>query len=288
MRSIFREISLFLVSSTLCFGLEETAPFIPNSVSYNGVDLIAQSANGSRDRSNGEQQPVLGYDQRVQIGGNYTYCWITPEGNSDLSGSLGGAQGIYEYRPLYSIYAGAAFSYRIGTTSNEVGTRELQDFNPQARLGYTFSKANIFDRLSLFTGFGARYMAETVSVGSLSLDFDYTTFYIPLGFLLERTVVKNFMIGCNFQWMPQVLPMVRIDLLDGAQWDLTYQLLNFFVEVPFTFSVYDNCCKISVCPFFETWRDGESTAETLTRLTLSLPGNTYMFTGVNVNFGFSY
>jgi hypothetical protein len=283
---MFLGISMLLAGPALCLAADS---LIENPVSSHSGDFIDHSCDVSyRDSCMEEQQPACGYDQRLQIGGNYTYCWISPEGSSTVSGNLGGAQGIYEYRPLESIYAGAAFSYRIGTTSNDIGTRKLQDFNPQARVGYTFSNANIVDRLSVFTGFGARYMAETVSIGSASLDFDYTTFYVPLGFLLERTVVNHFLIGCNFQWMPQVLPMVRIDLLDGAQWDLTYQLLNFFVEVPFTFSACDDRYTISICPYFETWRDGASTAETLTALTLSLPGNKYIFTGVNVNFGFSY
>lgn len=232
--------------------------------------------------------PVRSHEQRVQIGGNYTYAWITPDGNDDTKGSLGGAQFLYEYRPVDFIYAATAFSYRTGNTKNGAGHREVEDFNPQARLGYTFSWDDLIDRFTLFTGVGARYMAEKVSVGNTSLHFDYTTFYVPLGFLFEQKVVDHFLIGCNFQWMPQVFPMVRIDLLDGAQWDISYQLCNFFVEVPFILSLYDDKFTVSFSPFVETWRDGKSKAKTLTNLALSLPGNKYLFTGINVNFGYSF
>lgn len=236
-----------------------------------------------------EEKPVCGYDHRIQIGGNYTYAWITPQDNPTTTGSLGGVIGIYEYRPLESVYAGAAFSYRIGTTTDDVGSRELQDFNPQGRVGYTFADVyNTVDRFTLFSGFGVRYMGEIVTLGTATLDLNYTTLYIPVGFLLEHSINDDVSIGCNFQWMPQVLPMVRLIPLNGAEWDLTLQLLNFCVEIPITMTLCEDRYTLSINPFFETWRDGESTAETLTGLTLGLPGNTYFFTGVNVNFGFNF
>jgi|JI9StandDraft_1071089.scaffolds.fasta_scaffold11913_4 hypothetical protein len=227
-------------------------------------------------------------DHRLQIGGNYSYCWLKPDGNPTLHGNLGGAQGIYEYRPIEAGYGALAFNYRIGKVSHDSSSRKLQDFNPQARFGYTFGDYCYLDRLTFFTGFGARYMTEKASSGSASIEFDYTTFYVPVGFLWEQEVVDSFSIGINFQWLAQVLPMVRIKPLNNAQWDLSYQLLNFFVEVPFIFSSCDETFMLSINPFFECWRDGHTKATTLTGLALGLPGNKYLFTGVYVNFGFSF
>lgn len=231
---------------------------------------------------------VCGFEQRFQIGGNYTYAWVKPDGNPSTSGSLGGLQAIYEYRPIRSIYAAGAFSYRIGNTTNDVGSRELQDFNQQARLGYTYSEKNKIDRMTLFTGLGARFMAETVEVGTASVDYDYTEFYVPLGVLLERKITSYFTMCCNFQWMPQIFPTVWIEPLTGARWSLKYQLANFFVELPFLFTFMEEKYALSINPFFETWRNGASTAETLNGLSLALPGNTYYFGGVNVNFAVSF
>ncbi len=227
---------------------------------------------------------------RFQIGGNYTYAWVTPEGNSTTTGSLGGVQALYEYRPLNSIYAGAAFAWRQGTTDNDIGERKLQDFNIQERLGYTFALSCDSARLAPFTGIGVRYLPETVRISSSSVDFDYTEFYVPVGFLFEHEVNSTFSWGCNFQWMPQVFPLVRIQPLAGARWDLTYQLNNFFVEVPFKISACDNHFSLIVAPFFETWHDGESTAKTdsLIVLELGLPKNKYIFTGVNVNLAYAF
>lgn len=289
-------VALLLTPLSLCFGNSDSEDYATLDLDDEDEEEYTLSAQGENLQEcppspapQCQQESVCcPYEHRLQIGGNYTYCWITPDGNSTTKGSLGGVVALYEYRPLQSIYAGAAFGYRIGNTTNSIGSRKLQDFNSQVRIGYTFCPSLALDRFTLFTGVGARFMPEKVKVGSASLDFDYTTFYVPLGFLAEFEVSDYFSIGCNFQWMPQVFPIVRISPLSGAWWDLTYQLCNFFVEVPFMFSFCNDRYALSINPFFETWRDGRSKAETLTGLTLSLPGNKYTFTGVNINFAFSF
>ncbi len=229
------------------------------------------------------------YPHRVQVGGSYAYNWITPEGNPTTSGNLGGVQALYEYRPLNSVYAAAAFHWRGGKTTKSGSSRTLDDFNVQERVGYTLPYRATCFRLSLFTGVGARYMAETVKVGDASAVFDYLTFYVPLGFLFERQIINALSIGCNFQWMPQALPMVRISPLSGTRWDLTYQLSNFFVEVPFKISPWKNGqLEFIIAPFFDYWKDGHTTATTARGLALNLPGNTYLFAGVNVNLAYSF
>lgn len=229
------------------------------------------------------------YGHRFQIGGNYTYAWITPEQNSTTSGSMGGGQAIYEYCYPWAPYFGVAFDFKIGRTSDDVGTRSLNNYNPQVRVGYTLSCNTNSLAWTFFTGLGARYMAETVKISTTSLDFDYTEFYVPIGFLFEKMVISCFSIGCNFQWMPQVFPLVQIDPLSGARWDLTYQLANFFVEVPFKVYFFDDCrYSLSINPYFESWRNGQSTAITQTNLPLNLPGNKYIFTGLNLNLVFAF
>jgi len=132
-------------------------------------------------------------------------------------------------------------------------------------------------------------MAEKVEVSASTLRVDYTEFYVPVGLAFEKPVVPAFTVGCNFQWMPQVFPMVRINPLNGARWDLTYELWNFYVDVPFKISPWKTrCFEFIIDPFFEYWKDGHTTATTARGLALNLPGNKYLFAGVNVNFAFSF
>ena len=232
---------------------------------------------------------VVAYPQRFQVGGTYAYSWITPKGNPTTSGNLGGVQAIYEYRPLGSVYAGAAFNWRAGKTTKNDSSRTLEDFNLQERLGYTFTTDPNSLRFTLFTGVGARYMAEKVKVETASVKFDYTEFYVPVGVLFDQPIISALSIGLNVQWMPQVFPMVKIKPLSGARWDLTYQWANFAADMPFTITPFQNR-KFSfiIDPFFEYWRDGHTTAKTNRGLTLNLPGNKYLFAGVNVNLAFSF
>ena len=236
-----------------------------------------------------KKEPCCEFSEQFQIGGNYSYVWIKPKGNHTTHGSLGGVRAIYEHRPQDSIYAAAAFSWRSGTTEHGETKRTLQDFNGQERIGYTFGKRRIGSaRLTLFTGVGVRYLAEKVSVHSTHLVMDYTEFYVPVGFLFEDKVNSLFAWGCNVQWMPQVFPMVRLKPLSRAQWSLTYKLSNFLIEFPFTFSTCSNRFSVIVSPFLESWHDGHSTAKTTAGLVLGLPSNSYLFTGVNVSFGWSF
>jgi hypothetical protein len=219
---------------------------------------------------------------------------MTPDGNPELVGNLVGGQAIYEYRPIKSAYVATSLVYRYGLvyqygpTDNVIATRELEDLNPQLRVGYTFSKETTVRRLTFFTGIGTRYRAEEVTVGSSSVKFTYNEFYVPLGALFEKKFGRYFSLGCNFQWMPQVYPVVKIKPLDGAWWDLVYQIGNYSVEVPIKFSTEDDRYALSFSPYYEIWYDGASTAETLTGLSLALPGNKYIFTGLNVNIGISF
>lgn len=226
-------------------------------------------------------------DHRVQVGGNYTYAWVRPTANPTTSGSLGGAQAIYEYQPGNWLYAALAFNYRQGSTQGGVSKRTLLDLDSQERLGYTFANRNQTYRLGLFSGLGGRYMSEKVTVGSTSVTFNYTHFYVPVGFLYDYTCNSWLNWGLNFQWRPQIFPTVQIVPLDGARWILTKHIDNFSIDMPIAFQCTEHLSCI-IAPFFELWHDGQTTAETLTGLLLALPGNRYCFAGVNVNLAWEF
>jgi hypothetical protein len=242
-----------------------------------------------------ENQEARHYQNRIQIGGNYTYAWITPHGNPTTHGSMGGTQFLYEFCPRNTLYAGLMFNWRIGkTTHGDIPSRSLQDFNLQNRLGYTVWCDTYKMGGSLFSGLGARYMPETVKSDLRSVDFDYTTFYVPVGILFEKEFTSMFSCGLNFIWLPPIFPTVHIQPLTGAWWSLHYRLDNFFVEVPFKITACSNRFFFIMSPFFEIWHDGHSTAHTTLGfdgpkgLMLGLPANRYLFTGINVNFGIAF
>ncbi len=287
----FRLFGMILVLSSIALFSDEDAVSVDIPDSENSIERSVASMNAPASTPYAGDCCPCPYGEavsRFQLGGNYTYAWVTPEGSPTTQGSLGGAQAIYEYRPLDNLYAGVAFAWRMGDTSKRAGERSLLDFDIQERIGYTYSELFLCDsRFTFFTGFGCRYLGEDVSFGASSVDFNYTEFYIPVGFLFEKRKNSTFAYGVNVQWMPQVLPMVQIVPLDGARWILKKELLNFSVDIPLTF-YWSDCTSITFDPFFQSWRDGHTTAKTITGLALGLPGNKYLFAGVNVNFAKSF
>lgn len=235
------------------------------------------------ESSHQEECCIQTYDHRLQIGPNFTYCWVSPEGNSSTDGPLGGAQALYEYRPFDFFYGAIAFNWRQGSTDNSVTKRNLIDVHAQERLGYTFALSCYSSRLTLFSGLGGRYMSEKVTTGSSSVTFNYAQFYVPVGFLADYEINSCFNWGLGFQWRPQFYPTVDIIPIDGARWKLRKKLDNFYAEMPLTIKLSDSF-SWTLNPFFEYWNDGETLAATTLGLPLALPSNQYYFVGLDVNF----
>lgn len=220
----------------------------------------------------------------VEIGGNYTYLHLEPEGLDSVSGSLGGLQVSYEYQPLHRIYQGVTFLWRQGNLDGDGPSRSFFDIDTQARIGYTFGFYCDEWIVSAFTGLGYRHMGEGLS----DVDLNYNTLYIPVGFVSSWEFMDSWHIGANFQWRPQAYPTVKIDPLDGARWITEYRLANFLVEIPISYTFCpENRFAIVLKPFFEFWEDGQTTAEIL-GLALGLPQNKYLFGGVMLNLRYSF
>ena len=242
------------------------------------------------DESPNVEQTVETLDSRIQIGGNYTYVKIHANGHNSFTGSLGGAQGIYEYRPMDFFYGAAKLDWRMGPTHGHAGKRSLLYIDAQERLGYTFASDDEEWLLTLYSGFGYRHYGEnfTPKDGS-SVKFNYNEIYVPVGGLVDYAVTDCFVIGLGFAWMPQVYPTVSIVPLKGARWVITNQLANFFVELPLTITMGDEKrFTLMINPHYQYWRDGHTTAKTSSGVKLALPGNTYNFGGIDVNFGYQF
>lgn len=229
-------------------------------------------------------------DSRIQIGGNYAYVTMKPDGHRTFHGNLGGMQAIYEYRPMNCFYAAGKFIWRQGDTDGAVGKRSILYFDGQERMGYTFAPDRKDWFWTLFTGLGFRYIDQkfTPDIGN-KLHFRYNEFYVPVGFVSNYDVNSWFSIGANLTWMAQIFPTMTISSLHGARWTLKKTLVNFYAELPLTFGLPDNnTYQLTITPFYEHWQDGHSTAKLSNGVPLGIPRNTYNFYGVELNFGFCF
>jgi hypothetical protein len=239
-----------------------------------------------------EQQDVtciIERNSRLQIGGNYTRAHLKIIDQPSFNGNLGGAQGIYEFRPWNNFYAALSVNWKQGNTHNGQGSRFLVYADAHERFGYTFASRCRNWTASLFTGMGYRHIGHRLSTGAMRIKFQYNELYVPLGIVSDYMFNSCFAGGLNFIWMPQVYPTVKIAPLKGARWIIKRSINNFLAELPLTFTLSSSRrYTLILKPFYEYWQDGKSTAKTATGLALGLPGNTYNFWGVEVNFGFAF
>lgn len=225
------------------------------------------------------------YDSIFEVGGSYSYLWLKPEGDNTFEGSLGGAQAIYEYKPKNFLYQGLKFSWRQGSTKVDDSSRFILDFDAQERIGYTISRCNHDWKATLFTGFGYRYLGQNLKQPALeNLRFGYNEFYVPVGFLVGGPVSSSVKLGINVTWMPQAFPTLALDPLHGAYWTLDRKYVNFSFEAPISYVLTKSKdLAIQFKPFFQYWEDGRTTAVAPNGVSLSIPQNTYLFAGAEVN-----
>jgi len=237
-----------------------------------------------------EAGSVLASENVVQVGANYTYANLHVEGQSSFHGNLGGIQGSYEYIPWNGIYGGLRVVWRQGTTSNSEADRKLCYVDVQERVGYSFASCGCDWLLTLFSGFGYRYLGHTLEQSDASpVRFRYNEYYVPVGILSEHYFNSCWSLGANLIWMPQVDPTVGIVPLHGARWNLTNYLGNLLVELPISYHFMGNgCYSIVLKPFYERWGDGRSTAQAFNGQKLGLPKNRYNFWGLELNFSLNF
>ncbi len=225
-----------------------------------------------------------------EVGGDYTYMTLRPDGNPSFHGSLGGLQGIFEYRPKDHFYGAATLAWKQGKVRGSGSTRSILFIDTQERLGYSIGTENNRAMVTLFSGLGYRYVGQHLKPSTgRSLNFNYSEIYVPVGLIAYGNLTPSFTFGAAGTWMPQVFPTVSIVPLKGSRWDLTRKIGNYFVELIFDFAVTeDKQFHIILNPFYERWKDGHTTAKTTSGVVLGIPGNTYNFWGLDLNFAYYF
>ena len=221
---------------------------------------------------------ALQAEQSLQVGGNYSHVNIKVHGHPSFDGNLGGVQAKYECTLDNCFFGALNVLWKAGNTSGSGYERCFSYVDAHEKFGYSF------EYFTPFTGFGFRYYNQKLTPPAIR--FEYSEFYIPVGFLSEYPICCHSALGLNFTWMPQADSIVLISPLKGARWVLQKRMSNFLVELPFTYSC--NCWSLIFKPFFESWEDGRSTAVNSLGEPLGLPGNSYIFWGAELNFALSF
>jgi hypothetical protein len=227
--------------------------------------------------------PCAGKDSVVYVGANYTYVNIEPKGLASFDGSMGGMQGLYQYRPLNCIYMGVGAHWRYGSNHGNEGKRDLLDADIHERIGYTLACRGLL--VTLYSGFGYRHLSHHLKPNSgTPIKLYYNEFYVPLGLLTEWNINPCLCLGLNAVWMPQVYPTVAISRISDARWALRNTYANVNVGLPLTYRCrWMGKWRLVLKPYFEFWQDGSTKSQTSFGEPLGLPKNTYTFWGIDLN-----
>lgn len=145
------------------------------------------------------------------------------------------------------------------------------------------------EALFSFLRIGLSTQCRKVIRNGHTLHFYYNEFYIPVGFSFRGRLNCVVSLGLNFQWMPQVYSTLAIHPLKGARWCLNNKYANFRAELPLTMCASQkHHISVVLQPFFEYWREGHTSARTQLGTSLHVPGNTYLFAGVELNLAHSF
>lgn len=216
----------------------------------------------------------------IRVGASYSYLWlqqaVTHQGN------LWGAQGIYEYRPKHGLYEALKGHYRQGSVTYRDTTNKYQilDLEGEGRLGWTKQYDRYKGKVTFFSGFGYRYIEQKdVTIPSLPFRYDYSNFYVPVGFLAERNLRDHWYAGVNFTWMAQVFDFVDVVPNADTHYATDRKFANFLVEAPISYRYAHMLLEFK--PFFEYWQNGSAPA-------LGYGVTDYIFVGAEFNFGYAF
>ena len=221
------------------------------------------------------------FHSRLQVGGEYTYLHLKPQRKAAFNGSLGGAQGMYEYWANCHFYTGAKFNWRQGSVTRHSKDRSILYMDGQAKIGSIIGSKKDGTSWTIFTGFGYHYLKQEQG----RLDLKYSEFYVPLGMSMEYTVNPWFAVDVNVTWMPQVISNVRAN---SSNRHLTRKIPNFNFGCAFDFMTKNKRFHVIITPFGEYWQDGAGRSIKKSRRTLKVRSNTYQYWGVDLNFGFCF
>lgn len=180
-------------------------------------------------------------------------------------------------------------AWKAGDTSVANTKRLLTYVDAEERIGYSYCFCSDWST-TLFSGFGYRYLSHKLKQTGLSpIRFNYNEFYIPVGLLTDYCFSSCWSLGLHFTWRPQIFSTVLIQPLGGTHWSLVETTDNFLVELPLTFFLPANSClSLILKPFYEHWKDGESTATTSSGNALGLSRNNYNFYGIELNVAYAF
>lgn len=233
---------------------------------------------------------------------NRTRVWAGPEvfhlrlgvdKINNYRGYLGGVVGGFERKYVWDLYVNVNGSYALGRLNGQSSrSRFVHDMFVEGLFGGSIPLTACHNLLfTPYLGFGYTHVIQHLRASGLpSLNFKYSKYYLPLGFIFDYMPISWVNVGLDFKWMPQIDPTLKVVDLSGGRWELAYKQ-GFFVKLPieFIFKKHERYFwNVGVVPFFRWMKDGQTQAVTNNGTRLAIPENQYTYWGGQVTFAINF
>ncbi len=221
---------------------------------------------------------MFGYNSTLLFGPSLGAAQLKATGVGTFRGGMWGGFAAYEYardRGLYAYPVVRAATGHLKMSDSSSSMRNTQ-VNYGTRLGYvyTFGKNNSF-QIVPYTGYFGTWIEQKQSIEGFS-PFTYTFDmpYIPVGAQLAYTFTRHISLKGLYQYQIDILPRLKISVLDGAYWELSRRG-DQYAELTLTLQ---RCRKyaLQLTSYVQTSNTGSSKAVTAQGMPLGVQAQDYI------------
>lgn len=186
-----------------------------------------------------------------------------PANETHFSGAVTGGMVEYSFCKPWNIYVDGNFMWSTGSLTNDSKNRRIiHHQRTECQLGYTFpfAKGHIFE-FTPFLGLGFNYFSEYIK-GPVDYSLSYSSYYVPVGFLLMSYYQDWLFAGVRFIWLAEFDSYLKISFQKGVNWKIGNQN-NLHVDLPIGVrlgSLKQFGCKLQ--PYWTYLRQGKPSAVT--------------------------
>lgn len=175
--------------------------------------------------------------------------WTFDSTPIDSTKSMWGANAGFEFTQPNAIYFGGECAYGLGTIDTVAGTKDIEAYYLEDRIGYTISTPLVCGIFSCTTFLGVGYHHFHID-NDESVHSDSSFWYLPIGLRFRQNFSDTFMAGLNALVAPTLVGRCKNSCKNKAATQFLWK-----VELPLTY-LFDMCygtIGLSLVPYYSKW-----------------------------------
>lgn len=239
-----------------------------------------------------EECTYFSWENALYLGPTFSYLSVEDKQDQDagiphrkFEGFVGGGEAYYERyssNGLYGLLYTGFLTGQLDGESSSQNTMQAFESTTKARIGFSYSALQGKElRATPYIGLGFCFFHERVS----SVDEDYFTVFLPVGFLLSYSAADWAYLGFELEWFPDLdTTLDSGDVEDKLRYVLSRESDQLQVRLPMQFLLSDYF-SISVIPF---WKQIKTAKLQLSNGTLIQPDQRRIYWGSHLHFSYLF